>query len=317
MSRQVTLVLSYRVDRHPLLYSQDVTPGGLVHSPRGTLLYEFKPEQVLRLSVGSAFRAPTFLESYVDLLTPIPNQAGLAVRFQGSRDLRPEQMLQAELGYRGRIGSFQPDVVLYGERVQNLITDGGLQVLTPQPDPLTGQVVVGRTGFENEPGSFFGVGAEIGGKWSPADGVDFGANYSYEKMFACTPQGGGTRTCTQDTAIANQVSATIANTAEHKLNLMATWRTRANFDLAIDAHYVSPVTWYEKSFDTSSAGGVALTPYPLGAYTLLNGRVGYRWIKDKLDTGVAVSNILGDDHREHPFGTPIGRRVLFTASGSF
>ena len=318
--KRVSVILSYRVDRDPLLYSQNVTSQGLVQSPRGTILFEVKPEQVLRFTVGSAFRSATFLESYIDLFAPIPNQPALGVRFQGAQDLRPEEMLQAELGYRGRLGSFQPDIVVYAERVANLITDGALrQPANPAQavDPITGQYVIGYTGFENEPGHFFGLGAELGGKWSPTDGVDLIANYSFEKMYACTPNPGDGSTCTGDANVANQVSATLGNTAQHKLNVTALWRTRQNFDLGMDLHYVSGVTWFEKSFDITREGGVLFTPYNLPSYTLLNGRVGYRWIKDKLETGVAFYNLLGDDHREHPFGNQIGRRVLFTAAGSF
>lgn len=315
-TRKFSVILSYRLDREPLLDQANVTAGGLVHSPRGTLLFEVTPEQVLRFTVGSAFREPTFLESYVDLLTPVPTQPSMGVRFQGSTSLRPEQILQAELGYRGRIGQFQPDLVVYAERVQNLITDGAVRAQDPATDPATGQTVIGSTGFENEPGSFFGVGAEAGGKWSPADGVDLGLNYSFEKMFVCSAAGPGSG-CSRDSTIRNQVSATLANTAQHKINGTVLWRTRANFDLGIDVHYVSSVTWFEKSFDINQQGGVLLQPYPIGAYTMINGRLGYRWFQDKLDTGVAFYNILGDEHREHPFGNRIGRRVLFTAAASF
>ena len=160
------------------------------------------------------------------------------------------------------------------------------------------------------------MGTELGGKWSPADGVDLGLNYSFEKMFACSAFGGSSG-CTDDTSVPSQVSANIANTAQHKLNVTALWRTRSNFDLGMDVHFVSALTWFEKSFDITREGGVLFTPYSLPAYTMINGRIGYRWIKDKLETGVAVYNLLGDDHREHPFGNQIGRRILFTASGSF
>jgi iron complex outermembrane receptor protein len=318
VTRKLSLVLSYRMDRHPLLNAENVTAGGLVHSSSGTVLYELKPDQVLRLTVGSAFRAPTFFENYIDLFAPIPSQPGMGVRFQGSRTLRPEQIVEAELGYRGRIGSFQPDVVVYAERVQNLITDGALR-LPANPseavDPASGQYVTGYTGFQNEPGSYFGVGAEAGAKWSPADGVDVGLSYAYERMFGCSVTAGGG--CTEDKAARNEVSATLANTARHKVNATAQWRTKANFDLGIDVHYVNNVTWFEKSFDVTQQGGVVFTPYAVPSYTMVNGRVGYRWIKDKLETGVAFYNLFGDDHREHPFGNRIGRRVLFTASGSY
>ena len=131
-------------------------------------------------------------------------------------------------------------------------------------------------------------------------------------MFACQSS-----CCTSDATVPNQVSATLGNAAQHKVNFTALWRTRSNFDLGMDLHYVSGVTWFEKSFDITRQGGVLFTPYDLPSYTLINGRVGYRWIKDKLATGLAVYTLLGDDHREHPFGNLIGRRVLVTASGSF
>src|SRR6267142_1721047 len=322
ISRKVTLVLSYRVDRHPLLASEDVTPGGLIHSPSGTLLYEFKPDHVLRLNLSSAFRAPTSIESYGDLFAPNPTQPALGIRFQGSipaaRTLKPEQIVTAELGYRGRFGTFQPEVVAYAERVQNLITDGALR-LPANPsqavDPVTGQYVIGKTGFENEPGSFFGLGFELSGKWSPVDGVDLSLNYSFEKMFACGVTASGE--CTSELNNPSAVSATLGNTAQHKLNALALWRTKANFDLGLELHYVSSVTWTERSFDVTQEGGVIFTPYGLPSYTMINGRVGYWWIREKLETGVAVYNLLGDSHREHPFGNEIGRRVLFSATGSF
>ena len=58
---------------------------------------------------------------------------------------------------------------------------------------------------------------------------------------ACTPNPGDGSTCTGDANVANQVSATLGNTAQHKLNVTALWRTRQNFDLGMDLHYVSGV----------------------------------------------------------------------------
>jgi iron complex outermembrane receptor protein len=314
ITRKLQLVLSYRVDRDPLFARYDVTSAGLMHSPRGTLVFEFKPDQVLRLSAGTAFREPTFTESYIDLLAPVPNQPAVAVHFMGDRTLRPEQILQGELGYRGKWGErFAPEIVVYAERVTNLITDGVFRKPTADTgrDPATGQYVVGFTGFNNDPGQFLGLGAEVGGKLTPFDGFELSANYAYERIADCQSA------CTTDTSKGNETSAVLANTPQHKVNVMASYRSRAGLDLAADAHFVSAVTWYEKSFNSSSAAGIDFIGYPLDAYTLVNGRVGYRLLHDKLDLGVAVYNLLGIEHREHPFGNVIGRRVLFTASGAF
>jgi len=318
-SKKVSVVLSYRIDRAPLLAQNNVTAGGIVQSPRGTLLYEFKPDQVLRLTVGSAFRASTYLESYIDLLAPVPNQPAVSVRFQGSQSLQPEQMLQGELGYRGRFGEFQPDLVVYAERVTNLITDEALRAPTSPGsgqgggiDPVTGQFVIGSGGFVNDSNIYLGAGVEAGGKWSPADGVDLGLNYSFERIADCSSG------CSfNESKPTNPGLAVLNNTAQHKVNFSALWRTKANFDLSTDVHFVSSVTWNEDSFNTTTVGGVLFTPYTLPAYTLINGRLGYRFIKDRLEAGFAVYNLLGDDHREHPFGNKIGRRLLGTISGSF
>jgi outer membrane receptor protein involved in Fe transport len=314
IGRSVSLVLSYRIDRHPLLAQYSITPGGIVQSPRGSLIWEVRPEQVIRFTVGTAFRVPTFLESYIDLLAPVPDQPAVSVRFRGDQKLSPEQILQAELGYRGRIGvNFQPEVVLYAERVSSLISDGAL---TKPPaggnfDPGSDQYIIGFTGFNQDPNTYLGLGAELGFKWTPTEGVDIKANYSLEKMANCSGS------CSFETSGNSETAAVLGNTASSKVNAMITWRTRAGIDLGADVHFVSGVNWVEKSFNPNATGGVDFISYPLDAYTLINGRIGYRAFKDKLDLGLAVHNLLGDNHREHPFGNQIGRRVTFTASGSF
>ena len=50
---------------------------------------------------------------------------------------------------------------------------------------------------------------------------------------------------------------------------------------------------------------------------MINGKLGYRFWNNKLEAGVAVYNLLDDEHRENPFGEKIGRRVLFPAQGAF
>jgi iron complex outermembrane receptor protein len=316
MGKTVSLVLSYRVDRHPLLAQYSITPGGLVQSPRGTLIWEFKPDQILRFTVGTAFRVPSFLESYTNVHAVVPNEPAVDVQFAGDQQLKPEQIVQTELGYRGKITErLQPEVVVYAERITDLISDGKIAPTTPDTaiDPLTGRYVAAITGFRNEPSEFFGLGAELGFKYTPSDGVDFNVNYSYERIqsdcfFGCTPLSGST---------VGEELAVAGNTPQHKLNLVASWRTKFGIDLATDVHYVSGVTWAERSFDASKLTNVNITAYPIDAYTLINGRIGYRAIKDKLDVSFAIYNALGDDHREHPFGNKIGRRFTFTASGNF
>ncbi len=318
-----SLVLSYRVDRNPVFADNNVTPGGLIHSPRGTVLYEFLPDQVLRFTVGTAFRSPTFLENYIDLLSPVPNEPGLGIVFQGSTKLKPEQIVQAELGYRGHIGErFSPEVVAYAERVTDLIDDNRLAApgVGNSIDPATGQYILGYTGYQNLSDPFLGVGLEIGGKWQPTDNVDLSLNYSFEKMADCADRvrDGATISGCDWNPNGNSVGASvIGSTAENKLNFSAIWRTRVGLDLSTDIHFVSSVNWVEAAFDPSAPGGNVFNSFPLDAYTLINGKVSYHLIKDKLEVGVAVFNLLDDGHREHPFGNQLSRRVTGLVTGSF
>ena len=95
--------------------------------------------------------------------------------------------------------------------------------------------------------------------------------------------------CRFDNSGRGNAAAVLGNTATHKINLSASWRTRAGIDLAADLHHVSGVYWVEKSFNPSAVGGVDFISYPVDAYTLLNARVGWRVVKDKLDLGAATS----------------------------
>ncbi len=313
-NKQWSVVLSYRIDRDPLLAASNVTPGGLIQSPRGSVLWEFAPDQVLRFTIGTAFRTPTFLESYVNVLSPVPNQPALGVYFQGSKTLKPEQILQGELGYRGHIGErFQPEVVAYIERVTNLIDDNVLvpPTLSNSQDPVTGQYILGYTGYQNQPDPFLGVGLELGGKWSPIDSLDVSANYSFERLADCADG------CTFNASGRGEAASVLGNTAEHKFNASALWRLRQGFDLSADIHYVSSVTWVESAFDPNASQGAVYNSYPLDAYVLINAHVGYHVIRDRLDVGLSVFNVLDDGHREHPFGNQIGRRVTALINGSF
>ena len=144
----------------------------------------------------------------------MPDQPAISVRFRGDQKLLPEQILQAELGYRGKIGErLQPEVVLYAERITNLISDGALTkpTLDQSIDPKTGQFIIGFTGFQTDPAAYLGLGAEVGGKYSPVDGVDFSANYSLEKLADCTGS------CKFDSSGNSNSAAVLGNTAQHKL----------------------------------------------------------------------------------------------------
>ena len=72
---------SYRLDRHPLL---DNGNPGFAHSPRVSAVWIPFEGHSLHASFATAFRAPTFLESYTQLVTPAPGINGASVMTLGS-----------------------------------------------------------------------------------------------------------------------------------------------------------------------------------------------------------------------------------------
>jgi len=82
----LTLTLGVRVDTHP--------ETGVNVSPRGSVVYSPWRNHTFRVSVGRAFRNPSILENFLDVLTP------LGVTILGNRDLDPEEITSYEVGYQ-------------------------------------------------------------------------------------------------------------------------------------------------------------------------------------------------------------------------
>ena len=101
-----------------------------------------------------------------------------------------------------------------------------------------------------------------------------------------------------------------SRTSAHKLNTGVQLRTKIGIDGSVDFHFVSPETWAEQVTEVAQQR-IAYQSFQIPAYTLLNARLGYRFLKsDRAELSVVGFNILGVEQREHPFGQLIGRRVM-------
>ena len=98
-------------------------------------------------------------------------------------------------------------------------------------------------------------------------------------------------------------------TSAHKVNAGVQLRTKPGIDGSVDFHYVSPQNWAEQVSDVQKQQ-IVYQSFHLDAYTLLNARVGYRFFATKAEISGVAFNLLDDQHREHPFGQLIGRRVM-------
>lgn len=306
----VAVVADYRIDWVPYLER-------LQQSPRGAVLVHPTKQSTVRGSVATAFRKPTFLESYLRLPIQLP-VTGVGQFSEGVRREDPsyivnaERLLSAELGYLNQESDvFTLDTAVFYNRVSNLIQLSGNRPLTVADfptagvqDPATGLYPVGLGGWENQCQAYNVYGGEAGVRTFPLEGLDVYGNYTLNLL---QQDNSG---CSQE-----QLSRIVADqrTSQHKVNAGVQLRTKPGIDGSIDFHYVSQQVWAEQvtNFLRQQIERQAFT---ISDYTLLNARVGYRFLANQADISAMGWNILDVKHRQHPFGQLVGRRlmVLFT-----
>ncbi|RKG73863.1 TonB-dependent receptor domain-containing protein, partial [Corallococcus terminator] len=290
------LVVSYRVDRHPLLNKGNP---GIAQSPRLSAVFQPIEGHAFRASVATAFREPTFLESYTRLPVPVPGVNGVSVLTTGNRQLRPERLNALELGWRGespRLG-LDWDVALYQNTVKDLIGLSSVQRLPAGEsyDSGSGSYLVGRSMFTNENAIYTARGAEAGLSLSPIDGLGIKASAALQSVTSDLPEEGQCGPCSQAPGF--------------KVFGGITYRTRADLEFGIDAAFTSSSTWVEREPAASDPTRVELLSNNLPAYAVVNARVGYEVVKDFASVSLMGSQ-LGGTHAEHPFGNRIERRVF-------
>ncbi len=296
--------INFRADRHPLF--------GFRYSPRGSLVYRFVDGQSLRFTAGTAFRSPSFLESYLDYTNRNSVRAATA-RGEGNRDLQPEQMISFELGYQNQATDyFALEANLYYNIVKDEIQLNRVETYTLRDfaegiagfDEETATYPIGATTFQNQPTSFRQIGGEVGIRVFPVSGLDAYANYAYHD------------TSPIDASQLPEVRRDEQRTPRHKVNIGLQYRSSFGLDLSADLHIVTSALWVEQ-LPTSTAEGVRFVPFPLDGYQLLNARVGYRLFDDRLELGIVGTNLLFQQHRQHPTGQTIDTRFLGQATVRF
>ncbi|WP_370458904.1 TonB-dependent receptor domain-containing protein [Aggregicoccus sp. 17bor-14] len=296
LSKTFRLVGSYRVDSHPLL---DNGKRGLAHSPRvSALIFPFEG-QAFRVSLATAFREPTFLESYTALRVPAPGVNGASVQTVGNPALRPERLTAYEFGYRGEAPTLgmEWDVALYQNTVKDLIVLSAVERLPAGDsyDPVSQSFLIGRSAFTNEDDTYVARGGEVSLSAAPLDGLGVKLGTGIQKISSDFQRGDACVPCRQAPGL--------------KLFGALTYRTRRGLELGTDATYTSSTRWIEREPSAADPTQINLNANALPSYTVINARVGYEAIKDRL-TVALVGTQLGNDHFEHPFGNRIERRVL-------
>jgi iron complex outermembrane receptor protein len=296
----VDVVLSARADLHPLLNVQ--------FSPRGSVVIHPAAGNSIRITGGTAYRSPTFTESYVLVPQSTPLR-GIGAFGSGNPSLNPERIVSIELGYMNQMTEyFTLELNGYYNLVFDQITLTRNQVFR-LTDYVNGNTIAGaRAGyydpydayilttglFENQPQQFQQLGGELGLRVFPVEGLDLYANYAIHQTW---PFGGAAGPYDDD-----------ARTSTHMVNAGAQYRAPFGLDLSVDFSWQSEQVWFEQLLDP--VRGIIFGRFPLRSYAILNARVGWRLFDDQLELAVVGTNLVDPGHREHPFGQPIDTRFM-------
>jgi len=301
----LAVVGDYRADYVPYL-------DRIVQSPRGSVLVHPSKRSTIRGIVATAFRTPNFLETYIGNFIQLPYAGGGEVTLPNFPKVQPEQIFTTELGYlNSESDYFTFDSAFFYNRASNLIEIAPASAVTvgdlaipgaPQTfNPSTGLYPLFTGGYQNQCQKYNVVGAEIGARVFPIEGLDFYGNYTFMDV------------AEDESGCSDAQKALIvpdARTSKHKLNGGVQVRTKTGINGEVDVHYVSPQTWAEQVIDVQTQN-IVYQSLHLDAYALLNARVGYRFLRNnQAEVSAVAFNLLDSQHREHPFGQLIGRQIL-------
>ena len=255
------------------------------YSPRLAVVYTPVPGHTVRAQASVGYRPPTLFESHQDArITPlVPNPFfPVSNPVLGSRNLQPEEILSYELGYQGWY--FRHRVRVRADLFFNRTWDLIGQESTP---------TVVRTVNSGETGVY---GGEVGVEFQATSWLTGFANYSFQEIEK------------------NTIGHARRGAPQSKVNagLRGEWENGLSGDMVL--HHVGSAQYpIAQSFDIFgvSPGNRA------ESYTLLNLRAGCRlWEQDaaagyrqSAEIAVSLFNVF-DDHREHPLGDLISRRIM-------
>ncbi len=282
-------------------------------SPRASVIIKPSDRQAIRAGVSTAFRQPTFLETYLAL--PIQLQyPGLDLFSQSINERDPdakiqtERILSVEAGYSNQTSDyFEVDFNAYYSHITDLIVLAEPRVidLTNRLDgygginPDTGRYTVAFGGWKNACETYDVIGGEVGTRVYPVEGLDVFANYALNLSSQNKPE-----TCVADDD---------ERTSKHKVNVGVQVRSSSGLNGEVSFYYQSAQVWTEQ---VPTAAGIDTRVFPLDSYTLVNGRLGYRFSQNRAEVSGTVFNalagVVGEDGgpQMHPFGNKIGRRFM-------
>jgi len=285
-----------RYDKHPLTKEQI--------SPRANVIISPFQDHHLRLSYGTAFRNPSFIESYLyedsdisSLISPLLPRNTIVVNARGNPDLLPEKITSYEVGYQAQLSSkFRFKVDLFYNNLWDFISfrTVAYQDMSGMLGYPPGSVIVPAKKSYTNAGKSKAIGGEIGVDFLAARWLTGSINYSrqdltWEEDDPATPD--------------DEKGMKVKSSPRDKIN----GNLRFNFDNGLSANFMVHYVGETEKNETWAYGKV-------DPYTLVNVRLGYRFLNGTTEIGLVVFNLLDKQHCQYPStdnqGNPSGAHKI-------
>jgi outer membrane receptor for ferrienterochelin and colicin len=294
LSNRYRWIVGARIDRFDVLQKAVV-------SPRTTFLIKPRASQTVRLSFNRAFRAPSFVNSFLG--TAFLNEADLgpAGKFEfstvavGNERLREEGLTAYEAGYIGGFGRLTLGAAVYVYRTKNTI-------LFTQSDSYTSSTP--PPGWPIAPAVLDRLAAE--GRGLPS-------RFTYLNFDRITDRGlelsADVRVTAATAAFANytwQADPEPRGFDISELNLPPTHRFNAGVNIARGRYFGTLLGSFVDAAFWQDAG----YPGRTSAYTLVDGGFGVHSSDRVMTVGVRGTNLLNKAVQQHIFGDVIRRTII-------
>lgn len=276
---EISLLAGARLDSHPLV--------GINVSPRGSVIYSPTGHHTMRLSVGKAFRNPSFTDSYFQLTTPLDStfvgMSGLNLKLVGEKDLKSEKITTYEIGYMFFPSyRFRTEVNVFSFDFKDYI---GFSEKKQQGTTFIQSYV--------NLGTAKAYGFEISAEIIPLRWLKISSNYSYQHLD------------NRYTVLKKQFPP------ENKANIKLFLNLPKGLSMSFLTGYIGKNIWE--------------MPTPLGdytekeikAHTRCDMKLGYLLEKKRTEFFISVYNLFDNRDKEYPFGEEIRRRMCGGINFSF
>ena len=296
LSERFRWVIGSRVDRFDVLNKN-------VFSPRTTFMIKPRPSQTIRLSYNRAFRAPSFVDNYMNVGLLSEVDLGPAGRFRfpveafGNSRLHEEALTAYEVGYIGQFGRVTAGAAVYRTDTRNMIqfaqeasyTSANPPPLWPLPPAVldalaaAGRGLPSRYAYRNYD-AVTDKGVELSFEADLTPHLATFANYSWQ----AEPRPDGFR--------------------KEELNLPPRNRFNAGGSFAqgrvfssLSANVVGRAFWQDV-LDARLQGWTR-------PHLMVNGALGMRSTDGQMDVALRVTNLLNARVRQHVYGDVINRTI--------